>query len=147
MQCLRACFIFLCLMYMIKKEPTKESFLSNLGNWDMFGFERCFRKSLAFGGNHQRQFVSNYTLNPSSLPVCSSKALGIKIINFRGAWNCVQLSPPIPQRARTAVYLERKTYCLCSVTWRRCRKHLWLTKYSFSSFLLYLLAPSCWIYH
>lgn len=60
MQCLRACFIFLPLMCMIKEEPTKGSFLGNLGNWDMFGFERCFRKSLSFGKNHQRYFVSNY---------------------------------------------------------------------------------------
>lgn len=44
MQCLRACFIFLPLMYMIKEWPTKESFLGNLENWDLFGFERCFRK-------------------------------------------------------------------------------------------------------
>lgn len=60
MQCLRACFIFLPLMYMIKKEPTKESFLGNLGNWDMFGFERCFRKCLAFGRNHQKYFEELY---------------------------------------------------------------------------------------
>lgn len=56
MQCLRACYIFLPLMYMIKEEPTKESFLGNLENWDLFGFERCFRKCLAFGRNHQRHF-------------------------------------------------------------------------------------------
>lgn len=61
MQWLRACFIFLILMHMIKKEPTKESFLGNFGNWDMFGFERCFRKYFAFGRNHQRYFVSNDT--------------------------------------------------------------------------------------
>jgi hypothetical protein len=49
------------LMYMIKKKPTKEPFLGNLGNWDMSGFERCFRKHLAVGRTHQKYFVSNYT--------------------------------------------------------------------------------------
>lgn len=61
MQCLRARFIFMPLMYMIKKKPTKEPFLGNLGNWDMSGFERCFRKHLAVGRTHQKYFVSNYT--------------------------------------------------------------------------------------
>lgn len=50
MQCLRACFIFLPLMHMIKKEPTKESFLGNLGNWDMFGFEDVLENILLLEG-------------------------------------------------------------------------------------------------